>query len=321
MVKVALLERAMGGALRVDLVTEAVAIRRGLGDEWGVGHALILLGILLKDRGDYALAVAAWEEAATHLEPIGDRTGVGNVRWLHGMMVLERGDICRARELLTEALALYQSADFSHGIARAIQGLGRVDAENGETVAAAGRYAESLRLWSEVGSQEGLLDAIEETAVLAAGSCPAASTRLLAATATIGVILGRVPTETEQVRLERTAAAARSALGEPEFAAAWAAGSVLTIEEATAEASAALAELSVPKPRDESGSAAAQAGLTSREREVLRQVAAGRSNRQIAELLNLSERTVENHVLHILTKLDVPSRTAAAGYAIRNGLA
>ena len=43
--------------------------------------------------------------------------------------------------------------------------------------------------------------------------------------------------------------------------------------------------------------------------------------RQIAENLNLSERTVENHVLHILTKLDVPSRTAAAGYAIRNGLA
>ncbi len=54
---------------------------------------------------------------------------------------------------------------------------------------------------------------------------------------------------------------------------------------------------------------------------MLRQVAAGQSNRQIAELLHLSERTVENHVRHILTKLDLPSRTAAAGYAIRHGLA
>jgi non-specific serine/threonine protein kinase len=321
MVKFALLEWAMGGALRVDLATEAVAIRRSLGDEWGVGHALTLRGILLKHRGDDDLAVASWEEAAAHLAPIGDLAGVGSIRWLHGMMALERGNTSRAGELLTEALALYQSADDLHGIARAVQALAAVDAECGETVAAAGRYAESLRLWSEDGSQEGLVNAIEESAVLAAGSHPAASTRLLAATATIGGMLGRVPTETKRVRLERTAAAARSALGEPEFAAAWAAGCLLTIEEATAEASAALAELKVPKPRDESGSAAARAGLTSRERDVLRQVAAGWSNRQIADILNLSERTVENHVLHILTKLDVPSRTAAAGYAIRNGLA
>jgi DNA-binding NarL/FixJ family response regulator len=54
---------------------------------------------------------------------------------------------------------------------------------------------------------------------------------------------------------------------------------------------------------------------------VLRLVAGGRSNREVAALLSLSERTVENHVLHILTKLDAPSRTAAAGWAIRHGLA
>jgi DNA-binding NarL/FixJ family response regulator len=61
--------------------------------------------------------------------------------------------------------------------------------------------------------------------------------------------------------------------------------------------------------------------LTPREREVLRLLADGRSNRAIAEALFLSERTVENHVLHIVTKLGVDSRTAAATYAVRHGLA
>ena len=57
-----------------------------------------------------------------------------------------------------------------------------------------------------------------------------------------------------------------------------------------------------------------------REVEVLHLVAAGRSNRAIAEDLSISERTVENHVFHILTKLGVSSRTAAAAWAIRHNV-
>jgi DNA-binding CsgD family transcriptional regulator len=56
-------------------------------------------------------------------------------------------------------------------------------------------------------------------------------------------------------------------------------------------------------------------GLTPREQQVLRLVAAGWSNRAIAEQLVLSERTVDRHVSNILAKLDVPSRTAAAACA------
>jgi ATP/maltotriose-dependent transcriptional regulator MalT len=55
--------------------------------------------------------------------------------------------------------------------------------------------------------------------------------------------------------------------------------------------------------------------LTTRERQVLRMIAAGGTNRAIAHELSLSERTVDRHVSNILTKLDVPSRAAAAAYA------
>ena len=60
--------------------------------------------------------------------------------------------------------------------------------------------------------------------------------------------------------------------------------------------------------------------LTDRESEVLRHLAAGRSNKEIARLLQISETTVKTHVKNIMGKLDVPSRTQAALYAVRIGL-
>ena len=58
--------------------------------------------------------------------------------------------------------------------------------------------------------------------------------------------------------------------------------------------------------------------VTPREREVLRLVAEGLTNRQIAERLVVSEHTVHRHVTNILRKLDLPSRTAAAAHAVRS---
>ena len=58
--------------------------------------------------------------------------------------------------------------------------------------------------------------------------------------------------------------------------------------------------------------------LTAREREVLAQIAEGRSNREIAHLLHMSEKTVKTHVSSVLAKLGVADRTQAALYAVRN---
>jgi DNA-binding NarL/FixJ family response regulator len=59
-------------------------------------------------------------------------------------------------------------------------------------------------------------------------------------------------------------------------------------------------------------------GLTAREAEVLRLVAAGRTNPEIAALLVLSEKTVARHLSNIFGKLDVTSRTAAAAFAFEH---
>ncbi|MFB6825545.1 response regulator [Streptomyces virginiae] len=61
--------------------------------------------------------------------------------------------------------------------------------------------------------------------------------------------------------------------------------------------------------------------LTDREREVLGLIADGRSNREIARALVLSEKTVKTHVSNILMKLDLSDRTQAALWAVRHGIA
>jgi DNA-binding NarL/FixJ family response regulator len=61
--------------------------------------------------------------------------------------------------------------------------------------------------------------------------------------------------------------------------------------------------------------------LSSRELEVLRLIAQGMENAEIAEALHISPRTAKNHVSNILSKLGVPSRVQAAIHAVRSGLA
>ncbi|MFB4300476.1 response regulator [Actinomadura sp. NTSP31] len=75
--------------------------------------------------------------------------------------------------------------------------------------------------------------------------------------------------------------------------------------------------------RSESGREPADRGLaalTEREREVLVHIACGRSNREIARALVVSEKTVKTHVSNLLMKLGVQDRTQAALYAVRNGI-
>ena len=69
------------------------------------------------------------------------------------------------------------------------------------------------------------------------------------------------------------------------------------------------------------GEAAGHPGLTRREREVLRLVADGKTNREIADALVISERTVINHLSNIFAKTGVENRAGAAAFAVRHGIA
>jgi two-component system response regulator NreC len=72
--------------------------------------------------------------------------------------------------------------------------------------------------------------------------------------------------------------------------------------------------------KGQAGSAAAADPLTPREREVLKLIAAGKMNREIAELMVISLNTVQTHRLHLMEKLNLHNRTELIKYAIRRGL-
>jgi DNA-binding NarL/FixJ family response regulator len=146
---------------------------------------------------------------------------------------------------------------------------------------------------------------------LAGGDLPRALERLRAALATWQEL--RLPYQTAQARLLYGAALRRAGSEEDallELRAALAAFERLGAGGDAARAAALLGEREELPRR-----------LTTREAEVLRLVAAGKTNREIAAALLISEHTVARHLQNIFAKLDVSSRSAATAFAFEHGLA
>ena len=132
--------------------------------------------------------------------------------------------------------------------------------------------------------------------------------------------------------LERSQAIARTHLDPQAWETAWTEGRAMTLEQAVAYALAPEPEPlvqpahQVPQPAATPAHRAAvpaksyPAGLTAREVEVLRLVAQGLTNEQVAERLIISPRTVEKHLESIYGKLQVTSRAAATRFAIEHQL-
>ena len=110
----------------------------------------------------------------------------------------------------------------------------------------------------------------------------------------------------------------RAQLDTSTFEEEWVAGRRLTLEQAAAYARATTVP---PEPPRTQRQAAKElyGGLTAREREVAELVAQGKSNRQIAELLVISERTATTHVANIMSKLGFSSRTQIGAWVAAKG--
>ena len=171
-----------------------------------------------------------------------------------------------------------------------------------------------------MGTPEGLLDWLARVATLAADQEQfALALQLLSVVDRECALLGYAFEPPDRKRQRRSLEAARLALDENAVAAAWERGMTQPLSAALADAQDMLDRLTSvvvtsEARRQETG------GLTPRELEVVRLLVDGHSDRQIGDQLFISHRTVMTHVTHILTKLEVESRTAAATMAVRLGL-
>ncbi|MBA3305442.1 MAG: hypothetical protein H0U25_05905, partial [Thermoleophilaceae bacterium] len=178
-------------------------------------------------------------------------------------------------------------------------------------------YRECLVLLGERGDLRVVGDALEGAALAAAAwHQPERAARLLGAAEVLREQFGGTfVLPTDRAAHERALAVVRAAIGEQGLRDALAAGRRLTLASATAEVHVMAPPAAAAHAVDR-----AAVGLSTREDEVLRLLVAGKPDREIAETLFLSVRTVERHVARIFAKLGVRTRSAAVGAAIAAGL-
>jgi non-specific serine/threonine protein kinase len=305
---------------------EAASIALDHGDEIAKAHALVALGATAGARGEADRARSLNEAALAAFRDLGDTVAhaaptaslmLGNLAGV----ALSQGDDARASRLADEALALQRRAGFAWGMADSLLILARVARNRSEPARSAALARESLELaWGNRDLQQ-IVAALDQLALLAAetGAVERAAT-LFGASERLYELLGVPPDPGKDGSRERAIATVRDRLGEDAFVAALAAGRALTLDEVVVGATRIEAAPDTPLTGIPVA-VASHHGLTPREREVLALLAEGRSDPEIAEVLFVSQHTVGNHVVNILGKLGVPSRAAAAAYAVRHGLA
>jgi DNA-binding CsgD family transcriptional regulator len=278
------------------------------------------LGTLALHAGAYDRASAIFAEAERLIRAVGDQDGIAAVLGQLGYAALLQGDFQSAEARLGESLILYRGLGSKLGSGRVLIHLGRALNERGKPRAAAARLSEGISLTWEVGNRWYLAEGLEALAAarLADDHSESAACLWGAAEALRESIGAPVPPGDRQF-YQTVICALRNRLGEEAFALAQSTGRGWTIEQSVADA-LKRDEHVEPNLPGESGQPTALGGLTAREIEVLRLVAEGKSNPEIADLLYISRRTASTHVTHILRKLDLSSRSAAAAFAFREGL-
>jgi DNA-binding CsgD family transcriptional regulator len=184
---------------------------------------------------------------------------------------------------------------------------------------AAHLFAECITTAEAIGTERSVLSAVAGVAgvALALGQ-PTRAVRLLGAVAAARETSGAGRTADGAYFEQRIMAEARTKLAEPAFPVTWDEGLALPLTDAVADALALAASITVPPPPVHGD--AAVLGLTPRELDVLRLLAQGHSDKEIAAVLFIGTRTVQTHVGNLFAKLGVNGRTEAAAVAVRRGL-
>jgi non-specific serine/threonine protein kinase len=316
-------------------------------------------GLVAIMQGDYAGAEEHYTAAIVHWAQVDDPAGLSMAVGHYGLLAYRQGAYAEARERLERALALSQGADpadaavkvnhieqvlmlgdtaaaagdlaeaaaryeevaelartdaFDWYLSDMLPGLGNVALLRGDVDRAEALYRDALPVAERFGDTARLAGALVGLAAVAAarGQAELAAQRIGAAEARYE-IAGTAPFRRDERVFEGARAAARRTLGEDRYREERELGRTESLELITAnpDTAAALA------PGSPLG---ADHGLTAREVEVVRLIAAGLSNAAIADTLFLSVPTVKRHLTNILGKLELPSRSALNTWAHVHGL-
>jgi predicted ATPase/DNA-binding CsgD family transcriptional regulator len=321
-------------AKATSLLEESIACYREVGDKIRLAYPLVSLALTLltyADHNESPRVRSLLEESLALFQE--EHYAEGRPWSLYGLGLwhFQQGEAARAQAVLEESLALYRALQQRQYIAHPLYFLGKVMAQQGDLPAAYTYYQESLALFQEMDDQGSLGACLEGWAVVVAQQGEATwAAQMWGAAQVLREDFGQpalfnLPTTPgERAHNERMRAIIQSQLGERAFARALFEGRAMTPEQALSaqghtllanhpHASAEADSQMIPSP-------STQNDLTERELEVLRLVARGLSNAQVAQLLVISPRTVNAHLRSIYSKLGITSRHAATYFALERHL-
>jgi non-specific serine/threonine protein kinase len=254
------------------LAQESLAVAEQIGDRWLIAFGHHLLGIAAYIADDFATARTRYEWSLAIRREIGDREGTSILQSLLGIVAVREREYAEAHALFSDALLLMRGLLGDWGMSINV-------ATFAGLAGAQGQLEEAVRL---AGASSALRHAWQ--------------------TPLIPLI---------EAVVDEALARAKSVLGPADYAAAWAAGQALSLEESLAAALAVQVEPVAPRASD---------GLSPTEQQVLRLLAQGRTTREIAAELVIAVSTADRHITHIYNKLGVRNRAEATAYALKRGL-
>jgi non-specific serine/threonine protein kinase len=292
------------------------AIFRDLDDQLGLAATDTLLAAQADYAGDQSRATELHERALAGFRTANDANGIAQALANLSDIAYQQGDLQRAHACSREAVIWLARLANDWTAAFVLSHHAHVLLRRGENAEAARLADEALRRAEAAASPLAVANVLVGVAHLYATRGEWARAATVLGTVDAACTRYGIWTLLHHSQQRQVTEDVRAGLQPQAFARAWTAGQNQALELAVADAHDSLAAEPAPTPPP-----AGPAGLTQRELEVLRLIAAGHSDRAIAAALFISTRTVTTHVTHILTKLGSASRTEAAAWAVRHGVA
>ncbi len=255
------------------------------------------------------------DEALALADTTGSRHIITSIRYGLAWVAYHRGNLDEALQLVNETLEFYQQSGRQQSLGHYLELLGKIYVAQDKAQEARATLGESVRHAHKEEDCDTVLSSLIELAYLASEQQQfARALRQLAACEQLCESRHVIISPADSVHYDATFTASRTALSERVFAMLWAEGCKLSPLEALN------ASDTLPLQATTSKRANYPAGLTRREVDVLRLVAQGFTDAQVAEQLVISTRTVTTHLTSIYNKLNVNSRAAATNFAVKHHL-
>jgi predicted ATPase/class 3 adenylate cyclase len=224
-------------ARAVALAEESLALQRAVGSKRAVAFSLRKLADGVYDQGDYGRAAVLCAESLALCQELGDRSGSAFALASLAMIVHAQGDYGRAAVLCAESLALERELGNKRRVGRVLCQLGSVARAEGNYQGARSHYEEALPLFREAAEPWSITQCLQGLAAVACDQDDARrAAQLLGAVEALREAIGSPLSPLERADYDHSVAAARAQLDAATFAAAWAAGRAMSLEQAIAEA-------------------------------------------------------------------------------------